>query len=528
VKVARPALIAYTFAQLPSEDGERPNSARNYLEGLWRGWHQLGHQLASTTPVGDLTETPTDFRWPRKQWNRRLEIVSAAARRRSPAEDSPETYETFLYATHDTAIFIGSLAPNREEDTLDTWEQLYDDWQRLSGDPPDGLLGQSCLCLAALTEPGISIEQLDQLDGPVHDALPGNHRGRQRWRFTATHRVAFWGGEGRAGEPRMIAALSPEGGDETTLAELVWWNERQPHELVPFARYLLNAAKLRFSARVYDRDAEEKIIKPRDQVDASVARVMHLHEQLAGQHQGSIEEVVKAQDELSRHQAASAGLFEAMTKLRELKHGIEIAARNIELSMPELGQGRTAADTDASPFAADLQRAERLAEQFEYDLSFCDAVRDRAEEAQKLTRLRVEEAVERGSRVQNRLTVIQSAFIGALLAGLGAIQALNPNIGIANYLRLPVVALVAGFVLAAPLLILHAYEPYRRVDYGAACVLGATAGWFIVALLWGNAPLVWAALGGAAFGAALLWFLAGRLDRLLTREGGSRQRAEPG
>jgi hypothetical protein len=540
VKVARPALITYTFAQLPSEEdenaparlpregGDGPTAERDYLEGIWDGWQQ---QLGATQPLGQLGR-PTEFGWPEKQWNRRLEIVAAASNQRTEevggGPTAREVYEIFLFATHDTAIMIGSLAPNREDDDLDAWRHLYDDWRRRSGDPPETLLGQTGVFLAHLNEPQISLERLDELDQPVHEALPVKDGGRPRWRFNATDRVVFWGVEGGAGEPRLIAALSPVGADETELAELVWWDEHRPYELVPLARYLLNAAKLRFAARVYDRDAEKRIIEPRDQVAANVERVMELHEQLARQRHGSIEHVVKAQDELSRHQAKSAGLLAAMTKLKELKADIEIAARNIELCLPELLRGSTSGDTEASPFDADLQRAERLAEQFDYDLSFCEAARERAEEAQRLTRLRVDEAVEQGSRVQNRLTVIQSAFIGALLAGLGAIQALNPTIDIAQYLRLPLVAFITGLVLAAPLLILHAFEPYQRVDYLAASVLGAATGWLALALLWGSTPSAWAAVGAAVLGTGLLFLLARRLDSLLARGSAGSERAAPG
>jgi hypothetical protein len=525
VRVAKPALITYSFAPLPAESGDRHDAARDYLHRVWAAWQELG----AAEPPGDLEGTPTQFRWPPKQWNRRLEIVSAARTpKKHETPQTPEIHAIYLYATHDTAILMGSLAPNRQNITLDTWQHLYNEWQQLTGDPPESLLGQAFLFLAHLNDPEISLEQLQQLDEPVHDALPVEGRRRPRWHFNATERVVFWGEDGSAGEPRIIAGLSPVGDDETTLEELVWWNEHRPYELVPFARYLLNAAKLRFAARVYDRDAEEKIIKPRDQVDANVERVMDLHEQLAREHHGSIEEVVKEQDELSRHQAASAGLFEAMTKLKELKYDIEIAARNIELCKPELVRGSTPGNTEGSPFDADLERAERLAEQFDYDLSFCEAARERAEEAQRLTRLRVDEAVEHGSRVQNRLTVIQSAFIGALLAGLGAIQALNPTIDIAEYLRLPLVAFITGVVLAAPLLVLHAFEPYQRVDYLAASVLGAATGWLAIALLWGSTPAVWAALGAAALSAGVLLVLARWLDRKLARGGGSAQRTPPG
>jgi type II secretory pathway pseudopilin PulG len=93
------------------------------------------------------------------------------------------------------------------------------------------------------------------------------------------------------------------------------------------------------------------------------------------------------------------------------------------------------------------------------------------------------------ARRRERLTLLQTSFIGALLMALAAIQALQYTIAIPPALNVPVISVLATAAFALPLLMARwsglapRTEPYRWFDLAAAA-LGSTLGWFGISLVW--------------------------------------------
>jgi hypothetical protein len=139
---------------------------------------------------------------------------------------------------------------------------------------------------------------------------------------------------------------------------------------------------------------------------------------------------------------------------------------------------------------------------------YAEALRERASEGQRLVGLRLQQAAEYHARERNRLTLFQATLVGALVAGVGAIQALNPEVNLREDLRWPLVALFAATVLAVPYLILNWPERYRWRDYTFAAVLGACVLWLIAWLASDQGVVtVLMVAAGAAFVPSLAWLL---------------------
>ena len=105
-------------------------------------------------------------------------------------------------------------------------------------------------------------------------------------------------------------------------------------------------------------------------------------------------------------------------------------------------------------------------------------------------------------------------MISAVVTALAAIQALTFKVPLPESLQGPLIAFLAVVAFALPVALarwtgtMPRSAPYRWPDHAAAALLGASLGWFVIALIWHlhwHATAPWpAAVGGAAVGAVLV------------------------
>jgi hypothetical protein len=504
MRIGRAALIAWCFVPI-DPPREQFGLTQEYLCGRWEACGELG---VSATIEG--AGVATVFAWPEVSHDPGMRLIAA-----KQLDGGDGVRQAFLFAKHDTVGVVVCLAPNRTDDTTDTWVALAQEWRGVAGREllPEVLLGEASLLMGVRSNEGGSHE------GAEHDAVwsaladGGGARGRGSY-CQPLGGVGLWEAEA-VGARRCFAALAmPE--REGALERWVWRDAQAGlGELPPFGLYLLHAGKLRYQVGVYRRNAAV-LSRAREDVDRTLERVLDLHVHAGADSPVALEELVAAQAELSQEQARSAGLLFGMTRLRELRQTVTIAARNIEaLSLVSLSEGPVSGE---SLVGRDVGLAQRLAEQIEYDLAYAEAVRERAREAQAVTGLRLQAAADRQARLQSRLTLLQSSLLGALLAALAAIQTLEARIPVDDALEGPLTAFVFGLALAFPLLIVQWYERYRRSDYAAFAVFGATAGWVVIVALWRQAP-VEAVLVAVAVGTVFFVGVVRAFERLVLGRG---------
>lgn len=461
MQVAKPALIVYAFARREMLGA----AERDYLQHLWNACAQLG----MTAPVPDVhpsVEFPNDFGTPSPAFQPLAAHIHPA-----PPQESAY-YQAFLFGYYDVVGLIACLAPNAENDTLERWGRLYAEWRDAVGSfaLPEGVLGEAYLFLAHTPLPP---EALPALSEAVAASLPTELP--ERTSYLTEQGFCLWEGV-PVQEWRVFALLATETADDALTAWTLWYTREQ---LAPFARCLIHAAKIRYEEQIYLRDLPA-LNAQRQRVDEALEALLRQHQRYEADDYVRIEELIRAQSELSRAQADAAGLLMSLSRLKELRATLHIAQRNLSALIPP--PHPCAPAPNRSPFDADLARAEWLLNQSEYDLEYLSAVRERAQEAHQLTQLLLEQARERTAHRQNALSLLQTTLLGALLTALTAIQALQTRLPLPDALHPPVVACMAALALALPPLLLRWREPYQRIDYLFGSLLGATLGWLTLAL----------------------------------------------
>jgi hypothetical protein len=288
------------------------------------------------------------------------------------------------------------------------------------------------------------------------------------------------------GRRRLIVS-----GGRAELEHFAFWDG--PADLAALPRALIHVAKIRYEAVVYGRDIAA-LRRRQHAVDEAVEDVLAVHRRIE-ERGASSGPLADAQSRLSRQVLESTGLLLAMSRLKELRRTVVTATANLEQAMPEL--------------VDDVDLGRWMVEQIGHDLEYADAVRSRAAETFQLTSLRLSQATEHEARVQNRLSLLQTTLLGALLAGLTTFSTLEGHVGNRLRLRLPIVALVMTLTFALPHLVIHWYQPYRTLDYAGAALLGAAIGWLALVIVSSRAPawlgwLIAVATGAAALGTVIV------------------------
>lgn len=171
------------------------------------------------------------------------------------------------------------------------------------------------------------------------------------------------------------------------------------------------------------------------------------------------------------------GLLWSKTRMDELQRSLDIAVANMQ-RLPTRGSWKD----PGTPFALDRQTATTLRRQVGHELAYIRASNARSRDANELVDLRLRNRAADLAERSNDLTLLQSALLGALLAVLTTIQALDWKIDEVDGYEAPIVTAVTSFFLALPLLVSRWDTPYRWFDRCAGVLLGAAAGWLVLAV----------------------------------------------
>jgi hypothetical protein len=174
---------------------------------------------------------------------------------------------------HDVVCLSVVVAPGGAS----SWSDLAASWRAVRGEPPDGLLGSVVIAQAVLADADAVLDVV-RLTPEVRRTLPTENAllpGVLREGDAGTP-CAMWealedSDDGRAIERRThrdLVAVAPAR-RMPQLSAWTWSRGGGDRRLPPFARYLLHAAKLRYSARVW---AESDVTRVRAEVEDIVDR----------------------------------------------------------------------------------------------------------------------------------------------------------------------------------------------------------------------------------------------------------------
>ena len=231
----------------------------------------------------------------RATWQRCVEELGLTSPIRSYPVDLPEDCpavepgDAFLAARGRPGPGVVEMAARRVHDVVclslvvapgdaSSWTDLVSLWRAARGEPPTGLLG-SVVVAQAVPADGDAELDVVRLTSEVRRTLPVDgallQRGVLREHNAETPCVVWEALEDSDDAPaigrrthRYLVAVAPAG-RMPQLSAWTWSRGGRDRGLPPFARYLLHAAKLRYSARVW---AASDIARTRTEVEDVVDR----------------------------------------------------------------------------------------------------------------------------------------------------------------------------------------------------------------------------------------------------------------
>lgn len=283
------------------------------------------------------------------------------------------------------------------------------------------------------------------------------------------------------GGAAYTAIVLADRSDDEAMGDAVW-----SPGLGPLARYLLNAAKMRYQARLL-RDARHDLSAGRREIGRSLDRLRDLI--LDGNPTAA--ELADGMHELAVIRNQRAGLVDLLIKVRTMGRTTEIAASN----MAALATFMAPADHDAGMFGADQATATAITQDLDDEAYYLEMAEHRARHIGDA----IGDAVSRNDRTtadlsrarQQRFGLLQTAIIGTMLMALTVIQSIGYQIPIPSAAKLPTVALfasVAMWLSATAMRIGLAskdHNPTRTTAperLAAACVAGCAI-WLAAAVL---------------------------------------------
>lgn len=283
----------------------------------------------------------------------------------------------------------------------------------------------------------------------------------------------MWEADDPAGDRRMdrcLAVVAPAGRDRDLSA---WtWSSGGP-EMPPLASYLLEAAVLRHHLR--EGRLHVRSGSGRAQAEELISRVTTT--------MGDVRDSGRIPDPreldtisvpLLRLQAEELGLLRRAAELRGRRHSVAIATRNMAAYT---GDGQA-----AGLFADDRDLARWLDRELDNEAVRLDLTRQQAVAAAALT----DQLVQRGlQQRQERVALVVTAVLGAVLMALAAIQSLQFTFPIADPLKPAAVATLTTGALLLPAVSLPYPARSRRwllaVVVSAGALFGASCGWLVAA-----------------------------------------------
>ncbi|WP_144440771.1 CATRA conflict system CASPASE/TPR repeat-associated protein [Streptomyces roseifaciens] len=427
-------------------------------------------------------------------------LIRARERPREPDVGRPSVHQAFLFVEHDALGVMAMLAPG--EDETDSWADLDRRWSEHLGQfPSERLLGLHHIYTAladALTSEPVGTPGGDSTlaseDAVAATAtllardIPGLRDGpwQRRWQRTAQGALVWHPEPGRQGRApvrdRRIAALAATEA-EGPLDQWLW----QPpdrHTLAPFVRYLVHAGMMHRQMTVYleGRNFGELRLLLTTHCD----QLTRLHRQFIENESSALfEELLRSQALLKSLQVGETGLVRTLTLRRSALRTVEIALHSMEEAVALPAEVRP-----YSMFDADRRAGTRFRRIVEDDCAYLSDVREQVSEIVRITETTI---VSRLNRREQRLALLQTAFLGALLMGLAAVQALTYHVPAPGYLQTPLIAFLSVLALAVPLAASRVAAgraapppvsgPLANVDAAVGIALGATSGWLLITAL---------------------------------------------
>ncbi|MEU4159926.1 CATRA conflict system CASPASE/TPR repeat-associated protein [Actinoplanes sp. NPDC026670] len=492
--IGKPALLLYAFASL---DGTP--------EAALRGWHRLDELWSAARAAGAMTEPSLGESAPAHlpdlvAAEGEFRVV-ASARRGAPGR----VRSMFAFVENGVAGVIAAISADR--DGLEGWTDLADSWADLARFDPD-LLGVTAVLVGLSPDPD-GVDRVGAAGRRISRAFGGHDNATQAglgpggsvvWRCTPTL------------EPRQVFTLAaPESAED--LVDAWAWAADGRQGLMPFTRYCLNLLRAGHQRRVH------RGLRPLARLiaDSDDACGLLLRELGRDARRGlDTTALVAADERLRQDQLATSGLVWRVTRILEMAETVRTLRGNARRHHPDEPHGM---------FAADDAELSRFIDELDREVVLLDAVNRRIEAVHTAASSAITLAI---GRRRERLTLLQTSFLGALLMALAAIQSFQYTTPIGAGIKGPLIGALSAAAFALPFLmvrwsgIVTHRDPYRWTDIVAAGFLGGTLGWLAATIAWTvtaervaphriTAPAVTL---GAAFLAWLTWYLLRRQRRI--------------
>ncbi|MFC8308591.1 CATRA conflict system CASPASE/TPR repeat-associated protein [Streptomyces olivaceus] len=460
--ISEPALVAHFFFSLTSaadtaDPGFGPSAWRTDVQPLWDRCFALG--ITDPLPGAEWSVVLPE-RLPDDEGFR---VVAAGTRA------GPGVVQAVLYRYQDVLGLTVLLAPSG----MGSWAELDDEW------PHDlsGTLGTVRLYVG-LVSGRLTPVTADRAVSPQHPGLAW-HMLRSGAALAPLRDVPT--ATGAAAE--RSAVLLGRADREAALYELCWADGDRPG-LQPLTRYFLNAARLRYQARVYDRD-QRHYRRAKTSAEQCARQLTRLLE-LAGRSGAGLasRELVAGQSALLVSMTQTNGVVGALGSLLTMRRAAQgftdALCRALGISP------RDPPPTGTVP-GADLALAGWLDDRIESDIALLTVVRDTAGEVSATAGSLVRDLL--GAREQ-RVTVVQTSLLGGLVMALAAIQSFGIRMDVPGPMQTPLVFVLGALAVTAPILALRLAQWLPGVSFGPLVPwtvggLGCCLGW--LAMGWATA-----------------------------------------
>ena len=259
VALAEHEIVVHLFA---AADGPSADACWAYLRATVR---RCAEELGLTSPIRTYpVDLPEDC----------PSVETGDAFLAARGRPGPGVVEVAARRVHDVVCLSLVVAPQDGS----SWSDLLASWRAVRGEPPAGLLGSVVIAQAVLAHPEAELD-VARLTPEVRSELPLDglllQRGALRADEAATPCVVWEVIEDSDDGPavqrrshRDLVVVAPAQ-RMPELSAWTWSRGGGSRALPPFARYLLHAAKLRYSARVW---ADSDFTRVRAEVDSLVDR----------------------------------------------------------------------------------------------------------------------------------------------------------------------------------------------------------------------------------------------------------------
>jgi hypothetical protein len=459
--IGSPALVVYAFAAL---DGGADTTQRGWarLEELWTACRAVGpctEPLLGVTAPEQLPEAPTS--------DEPFRVIASASR----AAPGP-VRSVFVFAEYGTAGLVAALSA--DGDGITGSRELINQWQAATPPATTSLLGQVTVLLgfapslATRSDVGhIGFELARQLGAddpsPEADTGPGDS--------------LLWELRPDSGHKVLVVAAPDSAEDDV---ERWIWATDGYQGLMSLTRYCLNVARAEHQRHVFQslRPVSDLIAE----VDAAT-KTLVIQLDSPGPADADAQRLLVADNALQRLQVSESGVLWRMTRIQEMAATVRALHANIHRHRPS----GSAPATPGGMAARDDAMMTWLTAQLDREAGYLDGLSRRVTAAHATVSSMVQSVI---SRRRERITLLQTSFLGALLMALAAIQAFQYSVRINHAVIAPLTCVLAAAAFGLPLLVvrwsglLPRTEPYRWPDLLAATVLGAAVGWLASSSCW--------------------------------------------